>query len=87
VMLQDVSPLDAMKLSARACLSNLTSFIVLGFILYVLTWIAMLPAGLGMLVWVPVLAGAMHTAWQDTFRRRPVLPALVQQGSEPGHEA
>lgn len=87
VMLQDVSPLDAMKLSARACLSNLTSFIVLGFILYVLTWIAMLPAGLGMLVWVPVLAGAMHTAWQDTFLRRPALPALVQQGSEPGHEA
>lgn len=73
VMLQDVSPLDAMKLSARACLSNLTSFIVLGFILYVLVWIAMLPAGLGMLVLVPVLAGALYAAWQDTFGRPPAL--------------
>jgi hypothetical protein len=87
VMLQDVSPLDAMKLSARACLSNLTSFIVLGFILYVLTWIAMLPAGLGMLVLVPVLAGALHAAWQDTFLQRPALPAPAQQHTDRDHEA
>ncbi|WP_246264109.1 BPSS1780 family membrane protein [Aromatoleum toluvorans] len=79
VMLQGVSPLDAMKLSARACLANLTSFIVLGFILYVLVWIAMLPAGLGMLALVPVLAGALHAAWKDTFApdRPQPAPALL----------
>jgi uncharacterized membrane protein len=75
VMLQDVSPLDAMKLSARACLSNLPTFAVLGVILYVLTWVAMLPAGLGMLILVPVLVGALHAAWRDTFVDRPALPA------------
>jgi uncharacterized membrane protein len=75
VMLQDVSPLDAMKLSARACLSNLLTFVVLGAVLYVLTWVAMLPAGLGMLVLVPVLAGALYAAWQDTFVKRLALPA------------
>jgi len=74
VMLQDVSPLDAMKLSAQACLTNLLTFVVLGAVLYVLTWLAMLPAGLGMLVLVPVLAGALHAAWQDTFVKRPLLP-------------
>lgn len=76
VMLQNVSPLDAMKLSASACLSNLLSFIILGMMLYVLAWIAMLPAGLGILVLVPVIAGALHAAWQDTFATPPAaLPA------------
>lgn len=75
VMLQDVSPLDAMKISAQACLTNLLTFIVFGLVLYVLTWVAMLPAGLGMLVLVPVLAGALYAAWQDTFIKRALLPA------------
>ncbi|BAL22932.1 BPSS1780 family membrane protein [Azoarcus sp. KH32C] len=76
VMLQNVSPLDAMKLSAQACLSNFVSFLVLGLTLYIVTWLAMLPAGLGILVLVPVLAGALHAAWKDTFgESRPALLA------------
>lgn len=82
VMLQDVSPLDAMKLSAQACLSNLLTFIVLGLVLYVLTWVAMLPAGLGMLVLVPVLAGALYAAWQDTFTKRSLLPPPPESDRE-----
>jgi uncharacterized membrane protein len=78
VMLHGVSPLDAMKLSARACLSNLATFAVLGLIFYVLTWLALLPAGLGMLIFIPVLAGALHAGWQDTFVRRPALPAPAE---------
>lgn len=83
VMLQDVAPLDAMKLSAQACLTNLLTFVVLGALLYVLTWVAMLPAGLGMLVLVPVLAGALHAAWLDTFVNRPALPAPADLRPEP----
>lgn len=83
VMLQDVSPLDAMKLSAQACLSNVLTFVILGVILYVLTWVAMLPAGLGMLVLVPVLAGALYAAWQDTFAERPALPLPAPPASAP----
>lgn len=73
VMLHEVAPLDAMKLSARACFHNLLAFIVLAALLYVLVWVAMIPAGLGMLVLVPVIAGALYAAWKETFS--PLLPA------------
>lgn len=73
VMLHEVAPLDAMKLSARACFHNLLAFVVLAALLYVLVWVAMIPAGLGMLVLVPVIAGALYAAWKETFS--PLLPA------------
>ncbi len=75
VMLHDVAPLEAMKLSVQACLHNLLTFLLLAVMLYVLGWVAMLPAGLGMLVLVPVIAGALLAAWQDTFAPVPALPA------------
>ena len=73
VMLHEVAPLDAMRLSARACFHNLLAFVVLAALLYVLVWVAMIPAGLGMLVLVPVIAGALYAAWKETFS--PLLPA------------
>ena len=78
VMLQDVAPLEAMLLSARACFHNLLAFVVLAALLYVLVWVAMLPAGLGMLVLMPVLAGALHAGWRDTFAASPALPAPAE---------
>ena len=75
VMLHEVAPLDAMRLSARACFHNLLAFVVLAALLYVLVWVAMIPAGLGMLVLVPVIAGALYAAWKETFS--PLLPAPV----------
>lgn len=74
VMLHDVAPLEAMKLSARACFHNLLAFVVLAALLYVLVWVAMLPAGLGMLVLIPVIAGALYAAWKDTFAPLRALP-------------
>ena len=74
VMLHEVAPLDAMLLSARACFHNLLAFIVLAALLYVLTWVAMIPFGLGMLVLIPVIAGALYAAWKETFAA--LLPAL-----------
>jgi hypothetical protein len=74
VMLHEVAPLEAMMLSARACFHNLLAFIVLAALLYVLAWVALLPAGLGMLALLPVTAGALYAAWRETFA--PLLPAL-----------
>lgn len=75
VLLDAVPPLEAMRLSARACFANLLTFIVLAAMLYVLVWIAMLPAGLGMLVLVPVIAGTLHAAWVQVLNPPPALPA------------
>lgn len=72
VMLHEVAPLDAMKLSVRACFHNLLAFLVLAALLYVLGWLATIPAGLGMLVFIPVVAGALYAAWKETFS--PLLP-------------
>ncbi|ENO89880.1 BPSS1780 family membrane protein [Thauera linaloolentis] len=76
VMLHDVAPLDAMMLSARACFHNLLAFIVLAALLYVLAWVALIPAGLGMLALLPVIAGALYAAWKETFA--PLLPVLPE---------
>ncbi|HRP24285.1 BPSS1780 family membrane protein [Thauera sp.] len=74
VMLHEVAPLDAMKLSVRACFHNLLAFIVLAALLYVLGWVAMIPFGLGILVLIPVIAGALYAAWKETFSALLALP-------------
>jgi hypothetical protein len=81
VMLHEVAPLDAMRLSARACFHNLLAFVVLAALLYVLVWVAMIPAGLGMLVLVPMIAGALYAAWKETFS--PLLPTPVEPAPRP----
>jgi hypothetical protein len=75
VMLHEVAPLDAMRLSAQACFRNLLTFILFAVTLYAFIWVAVLTAGLGMLVLMPVLAGALLEAWQDTFGTHPAPPA------------
>lgn len=74
IVFHQAEPLAALRHSALACLRNLPAFFVLALCLYVLGWLALLPAGLGMLVLVPVVAGAQHAAWRDTFDERPELP-------------
>lgn len=73
VLLHEVAPLEAMRLSIRACAANPVCFGLLTAMLYVLGWLAMLPAGLGMLVLIPVLAGALHASYLDTFGQEPTL--------------
>lgn len=74
VLFHDVAPLEAMRLSVEACIRNVLPFALMAVMLYVLIWLAMLPAGLGMLVLVPVMAGAVYTSYQDVFGERPALP-------------
>lgn len=82
VMLQNVAPLDAMKCSAQACFRSPLTFLLLAIMLYVLIWVAMLPAGLGMLVLIPVIACALLAAWRDTFAPR-ALPAPTIGEADP----
>lgn len=81
VVLRDTPPLDAMKLSLTACFNNFGAFVVLGVLIYVLIWVAMLPAGLGVLVLIPVLAGTVYASFQDVFGERPALPAAQPEAT------
>jgi uncharacterized membrane protein len=56
-----------MKISLSACFGNFGAFVVLGVLIYVLIWVAMLPAGLGVLVLIPVFAGTLYASYQDVF--------------------
>ncbi len=74
VLFHDAEPIDALGRSAQACARNLPCVFVVALSIYLLVWIAMLPAGLGLLVLLPVLAGAQHAAYLDIFAQRPALP-------------
>jgi uncharacterized membrane protein len=67
VLFNGMPPAEACKASFAACLKNLLSFLLLGLIVFALGFFAALPAGLGFLVLIPVLAGTAYASWQDVF--------------------
>lgn len=78
IMFENIAPFDAMRTSLAASLRNIGAIILLALALYALFVVALIPAGLGILIYVPVAAGAMHAAYREVF---PAQPAL--QSSEP----
>jgi uncharacterized membrane protein len=67
VMLNDLTPLDAAKESFRACMRNFLSFLVYGIVMLLLAIVAMIPLGLGLLVWVPLLIASTYTSYRQIF--------------------
>lgn len=67
VAFDGMKPVDAMKLSFHACLKNLAPFTVYGIIAFVLTTLAMIPFGLGLLIMVPTLTATIYTSYRDIF--------------------
>lgn len=60
-------PLDAMKASLAASLKNWLVMLVFGLICMVLGFFATLPMGLGFLVLIPVLYGALYASYKDIY--------------------
>ena len=67
VTLNDMAPVEAMKLSFRGCLRNSLAFLVYGVLCLVLALLASIPAGLGWLVFLPVLAASVYAGHKDIF--------------------
>jgi uncharacterized membrane protein len=67
VMLRGAAPVAALKLSFAACLKNVVPFLIYGIVVMVLSIVAVIPLGLGLLVLGPVLAASVYTAYQDIF--------------------
>lgn len=78
VVLRGHTAHEAIRLSFQASLANLLPLSLLGLVLYVLAWVAMLPAGLGMLVLSPVVACALYRASTDVFADPAALPAHTE---------
>lgn len=58
---------QALEVSFLACARNWIAFLVLGIMISILAFFAALPMGLGFLVLVPVLAGALYASYRDVF--------------------
>ena len=67
IVLHDVAPRAALKASFYACLRNWIPFLVYSVVLLVLCFVAAIPAGLGFLVLIPVLAASVYSAYRDIF--------------------
>lgn len=67
VYFNDMAPIDAMKASFAANLKNWLVMLVFGLIVLVLCFFAALPMGLGFLVLMPVLYGALFASYKDIF--------------------
>jgi uncharacterized membrane protein len=67
VVLHNLTPVAAMKLSFRACWINMMPFLVYGLAVMVLWLIASIPLLLGLVVLVPVLICSVYASYRDIF--------------------
>lgn len=72
IVLNEQSPLEAMKLSFRGCLKNFMAFLVFSVVLLLLAILAAIPLFLGFLVLAPVMVLATYTSYRDIFVDQPV---------------
>lgn len=67
VALDGLPAWTAMKTSFRGCLRNIVPFLIFGLLALLLLVLAMIPAGLGLLVVGPALTAAIYVAWREIY--------------------
>ncbi|MCC2617108.1 hypothetical protein LJ739_12720 [Aestuariibacter halophilus] len=67
VVVENMAPLKAMKLSLMACLKNAMPFLLYGLVSLGLMVLCMFTLGLGLLVLMPVVYLSMYTGFRDIF--------------------
>ena len=65
--LNNLTAIQAMKLSFVACLRNMLPFLLYGLIFMLLLIVAIIPFGLGLLVAVPLMMTSLYTSYVDVF--------------------
>jgi uncharacterized membrane protein len=68
VMLDDMAPVDAIKTSFSACLSNILPMLIFGLIFVVLALLSLVAMGLGFLVLIPVSIVTIYCAYKSIFK-------------------
>ena len=75
VMMHDMAPVAAMKESFFASFRNFLALFVYGLVMMVLAIIAVIPFGLGMLVWVPLAITSTYVSYRQIFTEDTVAAA------------
>lgn len=65
--LNNLSAIDAMKLSFFACVKNFLPFLLYSLIFMVLLIAALIPAGLGLIIVMPLLMTSLYVSYVDVF--------------------
>lgn len=73
VFFHNVPPIPAMKKSFFACLMNFIPFQVYGIVLIILTIIAAVPWGLGLVILVPTIFASIYVSYKDIFLAEPLV--------------
>jgi hypothetical protein len=75
VMLDRVPALKALLLSTQACVANVLPFLLYGIVMSGLLFAALLPALLGLVLWVPIAMISAYTGYRDVFPPGAAEPA------------
>ena len=67
VVLRELPPVEALKQSFRGCLKNILPFLIYGIVMMVLSVIATIPVGLGLLVLFPMVMASVYVAYRDIY--------------------
>lgn len=72
VAFHNMPPVLAMKKSFFACLKNILPLQLYGIILIILTVIAIIPYGLGLIVLIPIIFASIYVSYKDIFLSEPL---------------
>jgi uncharacterized membrane protein len=76
VILNNMTPVEAMKASFFGCLRNLVPFLIYSIVMTILAILASIPVFLGFLLWIPVMIASSYAAYRDIFTEpSPPVPA------------
>lgn len=67
IVMHDVTAVAAMKLSFKGCWRNMLPFLVYGLAAMLLSIVAMIPLGLGLLILMPVMTASIFAAYRQIF--------------------
>lgn len=67
VVMHGMAPVEAMKASFSACFRNFVPFLVYGIVMMVFAILAVIPFGLGFLVWMPLAIASTYTSYRAIF--------------------
>lgn len=67
VLLGNQPGFRAMVFSVMACLRNVLPFLIYGVLTFILLMLAVIPFGLGLILWIPVMLLTMYTSYRDVF--------------------
>ena len=67
VMMHDMPPIEAMKASFFGSFRNFVPFLVYGIVMTIAAIVAVIPFGLGFLIWVPVAISSTYVAYRQIF--------------------